>query len=118
VTEILQAEGVVRDSSDAHRHIPQYDILRIVLVIGAGSLLGSGTWNGFGHARLAGLAVMLAGGYPIFKEALENVRQRRMTMELSMTIALVAALVFALDLFGVLHDDKYYRAFNILHYEV
>jgi hypothetical protein len=24
----------------------------------------------------------------------------------------------ALDLFGLLHDDKYYRAFNILHYEV
>ena len=24
----------------------------------------------------------------------------------------------SLDLFGFLHDDKYYRAFNILHYEV
>ncbi|MER9202954.1 DUF1788 domain-containing protein [Mesorhizobium sp. M0933] len=24
----------------------------------------------------------------------------------------------SLDLFGVLHDDKYYRAFNILHYEI
>jgi len=24
----------------------------------------------------------------------------------------------SLDLFGILHDDKYYRAFNILHYEV
>lgn len=24
----------------------------------------------------------------------------------------------SLDLFGVSHDDKYYRAFNILHYEV
>ncbi len=24
----------------------------------------------------------------------------------------------SLDLFGLLHDDKYYRAFNILHYEV
>ena len=24
----------------------------------------------------------------------------------------------SLDLFGVLHDDKYYRAFNIMHYEV
>src|SRR6267143_3635987 len=34
----------------------------------------------------------LVGGFPIFKEAWENVRNRRMTMELSMTIALVAAL--------------------------
>jgi hypothetical protein len=24
----------------------------------------------------------------------------------------------SLDLFGILHDDKYYRAFNITHYEV
>ncbi len=24
----------------------------------------------------------------------------------------------SLDLFGILHDDKYYRAFNIMHYEV
>lgn len=24
----------------------------------------------------------------------------------------------SLDLFGILHDDKYYRAFNIYHYEV
>ena len=24
----------------------------------------------------------------------------------------------SLDLFGILHDDKYYRAFNILNYEV
>jgi hypothetical protein len=31
-------------------------------------------------------------GYPIFREAFENIRERRMTMELSMTIALLAAL--------------------------
>jgi hypothetical protein len=31
-------------------------------------------------------------GYPIFKEAFENLLERRMTMELSMTIALIAAL--------------------------
>ena len=24
----------------------------------------------------------------------------------------------SLDLFGLLHEDKYYRAFNILNYEV
>jgi hypothetical protein len=33
------------------------------------------------------------GGYPIFKEAVENVVERKMTMELSMTKALLAALV-------------------------
>src|SRR5262249_58922655 len=38
------------------------------------------------------LAATLAGGYPIFKEAVANLLARRMTMELSMTIALAAAL--------------------------
>ena len=37
------------------------------------------------------LAGVLIGGYPIFKEAISDLLKRRMTMELSMTIALVAA---------------------------
>ena len=36
---------------------------------------------------------VLIGGYPIFKEAIADLMERRMTMELSMTIALVAASV-------------------------
>jgi len=36
---------------------------------------------------------VLFGGYPIFKEAISDLLERRMTMELSMTIALVAASV-------------------------
>src|SRR5208282_1680377 len=39
------------------------------------------------------LAGVLIGGYPIFKEAIADLLERRMTMELSMTIALVAAAV-------------------------
>jgi P-type Cu+ transporter len=41
---------------------------------------------------IAGIVATLIAGWPIFKEALENLLERRMTMELSMTIALVAAL--------------------------
>ena len=37
------------------------------------------------------LTGVLFGGHPIFKEAISDLLQRRMTMELSMTIALVAA---------------------------
>ena len=40
-----------------------------------------------------GIAGVLVGGFPIFAEAFENLRERRMTMELSMTLALLAALV-------------------------
>ena len=39
-----------------------------------------------------GVTCTLVGGFPIFLEAYENITQRRMTMELSMTIAIVAAL--------------------------
>lgn len=38
------------------------------------------------------LVATLLGGYPIFKEAIANAVTRRMTMELSMTIALASAL--------------------------
>jgi len=39
-----------------------------------------------------GITCTLVGGFPIFREAYENMVERRMTMELSMTIAIVAAL--------------------------
>jgi P-type Cu+ transporter len=39
------------------------------------------------------LVATLAGGYPLFRGAFHDIRQRRMTMELSMTIALAAALL-------------------------
>ena len=39
------------------------------------------------------LAATLVGGFPMFEEAYEAVRERRMTMELSMTIAVVATLI-------------------------
>jgi Cd2+/Zn2+-exporting ATPase/Cu+-exporting ATPase len=39
-----------------------------------------------------GVACTVVGAFPIFAEAYENIVQRRMTMELSMAIAIVAAL--------------------------
>jgi Cd2+/Zn2+-exporting ATPase/Cu+-exporting ATPase len=44
------------------------------------------------YMRALGIVGTFAGGYPIFREAYENLVHRRMTMELSMTIAIVAAL--------------------------
>ncbi|HEV8076683.1 MAG TPA: cation-translocating P-type ATPase [Candidatus Acidoferrum sp.] len=41
---------------------------------------------------IAGAVCTLVGGYPIFHEAVENILERRMTMELSMAIAILAAL--------------------------
>jgi Cd2+/Zn2+-exporting ATPase/Cu+-exporting ATPase len=39
-----------------------------------------------------GVLCAAVGGYPIFREAIENILEHRMTMELSMSIAIVAAL--------------------------
>ena len=100
-------------SADAPHQIPRADIVRIVLIVVAGSMLGSGVWDGFGHARLSGLATMLVGGYPIFKEAFDNLRHRRMTMELSMTIALLAALVIG-EVFTALLITAFVLAAEIL----
>ena len=48
-------------------------------------------WEPIPGVSLIGIIGLLVGGWPIFKEALENLIARRMTMDLSMTIAIVAA---------------------------
>jgi len=52
-------------------------------------------WEPFPEVSVIGIAAALIGGYPIFKEAFENIVERKMTMELSMTIALLSALAIA-----------------------
>ena len=52
----------------------------------------SGWWKGFMSRDWLAFAATLIGGWPIYEEAWENLRKRRMTMELSMTIALIGAL--------------------------
>ncbi len=52
----------------------------------------TGWWLPFMHRDWLAFAGTVIGGLPIYREAWENLRKRRMTMELSMTIALLAAL--------------------------
>lgn len=49
-------------------------------------------WEPFPHVSIIAIAATLVGGYPIFEEAWEALRERKMTMELSMVIALLCAL--------------------------
>ena len=44
------------------------------------------------NLQVFGAVVLAIGAWPVLREAVENLLERRMTMELSMTIALVAAL--------------------------
>jgi len=72
--------------------IERLDLVRIGLVALAVLATWFQVWRPFPRFDLLALLATVFGGYPIFKEALSNLFARRMTMELSMTIALVAAL--------------------------
>ena len=50
-------------------------------------------WTPVASFDFIALAATLGGGFPMFREAYEAVRERRMTMELSMAIAVVATLL-------------------------
>jgi Cd2+/Zn2+-exporting ATPase/Cu+-exporting ATPase len=68
------------------------DVARIALVAVAAALAALGVGEGTGFVGPVAVVVTLVGGFPILEEAWEAVAERRMTMELSMTIALLAAL--------------------------
>jgi len=68
------------------------ELIRIAFVAFAAAAVWFRVWEPFPHISVVGIAAALIGGYPIFKEAFENIVERKMTMELSMTIALLSAL--------------------------
>jgi len=85
--------GSEAHDDEGHDHgFELQDGIRIVLVAVAAALVWFRVWEPFGHVSIIGIAGTLIGIYPILKEAAENVMERRMTMELSMTIAILAAL--------------------------
>jgi heavy metal translocating P-type ATPase len=83
------------DHEDGHEHehpLNWREINRVLFVAAAAGAI----WflGGARNPYVTGIGVIcaLVGGFPIFHEAYENIVQRRMTMELSMAIAIVAAL--------------------------
>lgn len=91
-TSLSYPEGHEHAES-AHQHGLEWrDLVRIGFVAVAAIAVWFRIWEPFPHISVIGIAATLIGGYPIFKEALENIVERKMTMELSMTIALLAAL--------------------------
>jgi heavy metal translocating P-type ATPase len=89
------------------------EVLRVVFVALAAAAVWFRLWEPFHRVSVIGLVATLAGGYPIFKEALENILERRMTMELSMTIALVSALAIG-EFFTALVITAFVLAAEIL----
>src|ERR1700719_4625883 len=76
-----------------HRHaLNRRDVGRVVFVAAVAVPLWFLGRSSNPYITAFGVACTLVGGFPIFHEAYENITQRRMTMELSMAIAIVAAL--------------------------
>ena len=88
----------MRPSGNGSEHTEQghrfewVELIRIAFVAFAAAAVWFRVWEPFSHVSVIGIAATLIGGYPIFKEAFENIIERKMTMELSMTIALLSAL--------------------------
>lgn len=68
------------------------DLIRLAVVALALCLSWLKAWKVFLPFDAIALAATLIGGYPMFEEALEGIKKRRMTMEISMSIAVVATL--------------------------
>ena len=67
------------------------EAMRIFVVVLAATTVWFHLWEPLPTVSLIGVIGILIGAWPIFKEAAENAASRRMTMELSMSIAIVAA---------------------------
>jgi heavy metal translocating P-type ATPase len=93
VEELQSSDRGVHEDNDEHEHALNWrEINRVLFVAAAAAAISflGGTQNPY--VTGVGVICTLVGGFPIFHEAYENIVQRRMTMELSMAIAIVAAL--------------------------
>jgi P-type Cu+ transporter len=85
-THTTAAEDRERDHA-----LGRVEAARIIVVALAATAVWFHVREPLARVSLIGVLGVLIGGWPIFKEAAENAVARRMTMELSMSIAIIAA---------------------------
>jgi heavy metal translocating P-type ATPase len=84
---------VPAETEDDHGHALSWrEINRVLFVAAAAAAIWFSGSTSNPYIIAIGVICTLVGGFPIFHEAYENIVERRMTMELSMAIAIVAAL--------------------------
>jgi heavy metal translocating P-type ATPase len=81
----------VAGEGESGRALSWIEAARIVVVALSAAAVWFHLWEPFARVSLIGVLGVLIGGWPIFKEAAGSVAARRMTMELSMAVAIVAA---------------------------
>jgi cation transport ATPase len=87
---VIASANTHEDTEDHHLEWPE--LARVIFVALASAAVWWRLWEPFEKVSVIGLAAALIGMFPILKEAVGAVWERRMTMELSMTIAIGAAL--------------------------
>ena len=106
----LDSDSTRADDQKDHEHgIDPWDLVRIAFVAIAAALV----WFEVPHFKLIGAAGIAVGIYPIVREALEDILEKKMTMELSMSIALCAALLIG-ELFTALVITAFVLAAEVL----
>jgi cation transport ATPase len=90
MTQVAKGHGKP-DQHEREHALEWTELARIGFVAFAAAAVWFGIWEPIHDVSLIGVIGLLVGGWPILKEAFENILARRMTMELSMTIAIVAA---------------------------
>ena len=93
LVEQAQGETIASAAEQPERDhvLSRLEAARIVVVAMAAAAVWFHVWERLPGVSLIGIIGVLIGGWPIFKEAAENAAARRMTMELSMSIAIIAA---------------------------
>src|SRR5712691_7345068 len=92
-TTAAAARQRTHDQPD-HEHAPAFawpEALRIGLVALAAAAVWWRVWEPFAAVSVLGVLGLAIGGWPIVAEAAAHIAQRRMTMELSMSLAILAA---------------------------
>ena len=89
--DVVHRNPTDHDHDEGHHEEAWQEWARVAFVALVTVVVWSGVIPRFHHVDWLAIAGLLIGGFPIFKEAVADVLKGRMTMELSMTIALVAA---------------------------
>src|ERR1700674_2064286 len=76
---------------DAVHAFGRLDAARILIVAIGAAAVWFRVWEPFPRLSVIGITTVIVGGWPIFHEAIENALRKKMTMELSMSVALLAA---------------------------
>lgn len=81
----------VHDHAEHDHAFDLKEAARIAFVALAAATVWFRVWEPFANISVVGVTGVMVGGWPMFREAAENLYARRMTMELSMSIAVIAA---------------------------